>query len=446
MAQKSPTPSLTIAISGTWTSLWYYDFTESNSVLVRSLHLHYLVNAFFSLKHRLIYNMSVLQSNNLIFVNLNTVNTMETLDSRFKIKQRKKFINLKTLKYLNFLKKRAQHRVATAQIVNINSFFIPYKKAFPSLRFSLWRYTTTAAMQTQYGALLAKRKQIYGGTPLYIRKFRAKRRFFSTSASSTPLIKLVGQQTQVRMFLVEQQLKKVTLGLPKDLLRRWQYLYTDVFPRMRPFKKRTWLQAYKYKQRKFFLKKWSKRRVKSYFLKFSLLRHACQHVSGFHVKLNLRKYLCVSGKLSALKAAPVFARWCHRPYFLIAVTVTLVSLSRGSCVLLVNLLVRLLKHSKTHSSILYIISAALKFFLCDHASARMLDNVPCAGARLEVIGTVDGKDRAKTFRAQYGAIPTSTLSSVLDMEYAVCGTIYGVLGITLWYFMKPVKPKLDVYD
>ena len=443
MAQKSPVPSLTITISGTWTSLWYYDFTESNSVLVSSLYLHYLVNAFFSLKHRLMYNISVLQSNNLIFININTVSTIATLKRRYKIKQRKKFVSLKTLKQQSFAKKLAKHRVATAQIIKTNSFYITYKKAFPCMRFSLWRYKNALAAQTQYHTLVSRRKLVGGGVPLRIRKFRAKRRFFSTFAN-TPTMTLVGQHTQVSMFFAEQQLKKVTPGFSKDLLRRWQYLYTSIFPRMRPFKKRTWLKAYKYKQRKFFLTKCSKRRLKTYFLKFSLLRHACQHVSGFQVKLNLRKYLCVSEKLVALKNIPAFVRWCHRPYFLIAITITLVSLSRGSCVLLVNLLVRLLRHSRTHSSILYMISAAFKFFLCDHASAHMLENVPCAGARLEVIGTVDGKDRAKAFRAQYGAIPTSTLSSVLDMEYAVCGTIYGILGITLWYFMKPKAPNLSV--
>ena len=444
MAQKSPVPSLTIAISGTWTSLWFYDFTESNSVLVRSLYLHYLVNAFFSLNYRLMYNISVLQSNNLIFINLNTVSTMATLNKRYKTKRRKKFINLKTLKHLNFLRKRAQYRLSKVQIVNVNSFFIRYKNAFPCMRFSLWRYKNSLAMRTNYTALMSRRKLVGGGFPLRVRKFRAKRRFFSTFAG-TSVIKLTGQRTSVKMFLAEQQLKMVTPGLTKDLLRRWKYLYTSVFPRIRPFKKRTWIRAYKYKQRKFFLTKCSKRKIKSYFLKFSLLRHACQHVSGFQVKLSLRKYLCVSERLAVLKNIPAFVRWCHRPYFLIAATITLVSLSRGSCVLLVNMVARLLRHSKTHSSILYIISAILKFFLCDHASARMLENVPCAGARLEVIGTVDGKDRAKTFRAQYGAIPTSTLSSVLDMEYAVCGTIYGILGVTLWYFMKPTKAHLNVY-
>ena len=495
MAQKTPVPALTIALSGTWTSLWYYEFSDLQASWASNLQLHYLAGAYFAAKRRLMHRFAILQNNQRIYVNAQLVRlTTKTLKRRSRKKRVKG--GLVAAKRLRRTRLVAQKVKALTRVMVSSTCFWNYKRSFPRLKkarqwflrqptFGGPNITTTSPVlnsiylnvvikpqskklvKTQSQSLLILNKK--RPRPLVFRAKRAKRgfqkrRFFRTDSSrnfflpgivttSTKLSSAVIETTSNLFFkhisalnpttVVESKFQNLTPSLARSLYRRWRQDWKR-FGRLRPRKQRHFLEAYVMLQDRRQGSRLLQTRFKRRMLKLSLLRQACQHVTRFPVVLNLRHYVCRIGRLSKLKHRSVFRRWGRQPFFLPTVSLVALSLMRGSCSLLMNWLVRLLKKSKKHSSILFLISVAFKYFLHQPDSSHLIASLPCAGVRFEVVGKIDGQDRAKTFRCQVGAIPTSTLRAPLDTEYAAVVTIYGVLGLTLWYFMKstPIRTVL----
>lgn len=515
MAQKTPVPALTIALSGTWTSLWYYDFTEVQQSWSSNLQLHYLAGAYFALKRRLIHNFSVVQNNHLIYVNGNVVNLITTKKEPFRkqnfflrapkllAKAKRRFLSpgvispqLRTLSVIkstpfrkSFKKKlRSKSRFSNkltrknyarwilnqyrSKNPSVKKTLVRTKFSFNSLKKSYWfnnaqpikpivffeSKQTPVYLQFTKNSIRCKR------SPVSRRRRNGGKRFFTTSSiEAAPFLPTIQSISSIKThssrinkvyYLAGSKLEGGVYGntnaavLSRALYRRWVKDRRSFF-RLRLVRRKKGKYRKVSLERKLkiihsnrFKTHGKKHRYIRRFTKLSLLRLACQHVTGFKVRLNIRRYNFFTNSVKNLKFRAVFARWSRRDYFLPTVSIVLLALMRGSAALLVNYLHRLLKVAKTHSSILYLVSFALKYFLQESDQVdRVLASSPCAGARLEVIGKIDGQDRAKTFRVQVGAIPTSTLSAPLDCEYAVCGTRYGVLAINVWFLMKPLAIK-----
>jgi hypothetical protein len=263
----------------------------------------------------------------------------------------------------------------------------------------------------------------------------------STKVDGQPSVYYVSQAVAAKpTSVLEAQLKTLTPVLPRALYRRWRR-DRQSFSRLRPRKNRPFMVAYRLLMARRTRSLIYKKRYARRFLKLSLLKAACQHLATFPVNLTVRRYVCRTRYFKHLRHRAVFSRWSRQWYFLPTVVLVLAALMRGSTALLMAWLLRLLKSAKKHSAILYLVSTAFKYFLYQPNTAHLVTNLPCSGVRLEVIGKIDGQDRAQTFKVQVGAIPTSTLSAPLEVEYAACGTIYGVLGVWLWLFMKPQPLK-----
>jgi hypothetical protein len=176
-------------------------------------------------------------------------------------------------------------------------------------------------------------------------------------------------------------------------------------------------------------------------LKPTTLKQALRHVLGFPTRIGCRKYVTQPGLLDTLRHVARFRRWQTARYFTATVMALLHSLMQGSAVLMANWLSLLLTRSPKHSSILYLVEAAGQFLLEDPDSPGFITpHIPSQGFKLHVCGKVDGREMADTFKAQAGAIPTSTLGAGLSHEFAPTHTIYGVLGIHFWLYVKAVFP------
>jgi hypothetical protein len=290
--------------------------------------------------------------------------------------------------------------------------------------------------------LLNIKKKVLNGKKVFLSQKKVQ------ASNKLVLEKFASKYTEANYILSKFQ----TLVPSKYLYQRWRkarlsFFYFDRRRLKRKQKKtRSVMQRTELWRSLYYRKLRRVRRVQRKALQLSILKTAMENTAAFPVRLNVRHYNCRLGFYQAVKYRAVFSRWAKKRYFLPTLVVVLLALMRGSALLVVNWLKRLLKWSKTHSSILFCVGALFKYFLTNSESHRMLEDMVCGGVRLEVCGKIDGIDRAKTFRFQVGAIPTSGFSAPLDVEYAVCTTIYGALGVHLWFYMKPLYPAYNVLD
>jgi hypothetical protein len=464
MAQKTPVPALTIDTTGTWTSLWYYEFSELQNQWAANLQLHYVINAYFAAKHRLVHNLAILQNNQVVHCNAQLV-VLPAMTLGAKGRSRRPARSGITSSLQRALARATPTAVNPANItinstlqqnwlrmarqswrqLSVKTTAVTGSRAFAAQTFCYRWLQSTGFNQTSLALPIRRAARVFSPRRRVWLTYRTqkstgavKRRAFSTQTTPTLLpvyYNSIAPAVINAANVVSYQVTQVTPVLPRALYQRW-WRDRAAFRRLRPRKKRSFMAAASLLMARRSRSLVYRQRYARRFLKLSHLVSAVRHITTWPVQLTVRRYVCRTRFFKHLRHRAVFSRWARQWYFLPTVVLVLVALMRGSAALLLNWVLRLLKSAKKHSAILYLLSAAFKYFLYQPNTAQLVTHLPCCGVRLEVVGKIDGQDRAQTFKIQVGAIPTSTLSAPLDVEYGACGTIYGILGVWLWFFMR----------
>lgn len=125
----------------------------------------------------------------------------------------------------------------------------------------------------------------------------------------------------------------------------------------------------------------------------------------------------------------VFERFGSQKYFVSSFSVLHLAMSRGSGVLLTDLLVRKLRKADNHTHFLNCVEKICRYFIADFTNNQPHKYSVCKGIEILFKGKLNGGDRAKAWRFKLGPVHSSTFYTNTREEHAKCMTRYGMFHI-----------------
>lgn len=212
-----------------------------------------------------------------------------------------------------------------------------------------------------------------------------------------------------------------------------------ILRRIRPFflkKSLNWHSA--------FLKWFKKRRYKLRFRRnlrirltsFRFVKKALERVTGIQTFCFFYIISWDKKKYNSLKDAFLFERSHTRRFFNHLVLATHVAFSHGATSVLTDCVRNLLSQSGRirHAKVLDLLHDAVRYWLCYWRSTRVRKGLVCQGAKLEIIGIIDGAERSKTWRVTVGTLPSSSNKAAVCYDQSAISTKYGVVHFHVWLF------------
>jgi hypothetical protein len=130
-----------------------------------------------------------------------------------------------------------------------------------------------------------------------------------------------------------------------------------------------------------------------------------------------------------IKKFLVFERFGSQKYFVSSFSVLHLAMSRGSGVLLTDLLVRKLRKADNHTHFLNCVEKICRYFIADFTNNQPHKYSVCKGIEILFKGKLNGGDRAKAWRFKLGPVHSSTFYTNTREEHAKCMTRYGMFHI-----------------
>ena len=142
-----------------------------------------------------------------------------------------------------------------------------------------------------------------------------------------------------------------------------------------------------------------------------------------------------------LKKFLVFEKFGYKKYFVPTMVALHLAMSRGSAILLVDLLVRKLRHTTNHQQFLACVEKICRYFMTARQVSVAYPNSLTKGIEILFVGKLNGSDRSKVWRFKFGPLHTSTFYTNTREEHAKCMTRYGVFNIRVRMKLGLLLPK-----
>ena len=436
MAQKTPLPAKTIMYADRWNGTWFIEMENFRTQLMVDYHLRFLITGFLRLKRQWLLLLLLNKSNGFYFLKVSTVNYIPNVILKPTIKKRS---------YNSILKKKYILKVPSLALLNKASKFNFKKKKSTSFLKNWLKLQKKGVIQNTNSFANFKEKYSMFPTVKLNKSFRRNRSFqknksFRRNRSFLPL------QLQNRKFSMNslQLLKQIKykpklINAYKDIsfVRKDISIYQNLSFIASYFNKR----MFRYSQDKT-IKKAFKLLIKKkgFQLKFKRLQKRIATSVLFlnraiYRVIRLRfffSYVPIEWSLKdykPLKKFLVFEGYGNQKYFVSSFSVLHVALSRGSSVLLTDLLVNKLRSATRHTDFLKCVERICRYFMVDFSNNKPHSYSICKGIEIVFRGKVNGKERSSMWRFKLGPVHTSTFYTNTREENAKCITRYGAFHI-----------------
>jgi hypothetical protein len=126
-----------------------------------------------------------------------------------------------------------------------------------------------------------------------------------------------------------------------------------------------------------------------------------------------------------------FEKFGRKKYFLPTFVAAHYAMSKGSAILLMDLLVRVLRHTYSHTQFLDCVEKICRYCMAPTNSNIAYKDVFCKGIEILFTGKVNGSDRSKQWRFKLGPVHSSTFYTNTREENAKVITKFGAFGLRI---------------
>ena len=172
-----------------------------------------------------------------------------------------------------------------------------------------------------------------------------------------------------------------------------------------------------------------KRAIKLILTPLVFLVRAMKKVTGMRIFLSYLPIAWDGTHYRAMGKHLVFEKYGHKKYFAATFVAVHLAMSRGSAILLCDLLVRKLRFSYQHSQFLSCVETICRYFMAPPDSNTAYPHSICKGIEILFTGKVNGNDRSSAWRFKLGPVHTSTFYTNTREEHAKCMTKFGMFNI-----------------
>jgi hypothetical protein len=477
MAQKTPLPAKTVMYADRWNGTWFIEMENFRSQLMTDYHLRFLITGFLRLKRQWLFLLIVNKSNGFYFLKVATLNYSPSVRSL-----NKSFVDVDDKKILPRLVNETFKENALLQHPTLN--YLRYRDYSKMLKknsksqLRTWHFLKSLSLikdDYNYDLLLNRTK-----TYCDLKELRYKNRFYDSVKYLAPVLKdhlTVNPNFSCKVNTIKNYTP--TLIWPTKLMQQRRYLATDsktlgimnnngdlytqlqykpimsnvyqgrsfirknssIYQTLTQLAGYHYSRMYRYKRRekirpavKTLLKKYG------YTLKFKHLRkrlatsvlflgRAINRVAKLRLFFSYVPMEWSKRDYYPIKKFLVFERFGSQKYFVSSFSVLHLAMSRGSGVLLTDLLVRMLRKADKHTHFLNCVEKICRYFIADFTNNQPHRYSVCKGIEILFKGKLNGGDRAKAWRFKLGPVHSSTFYTNTREEHAKCMTRYGMFHI-----------------
>lgn len=215
-----------------------------------------------------------------------------------------------------------------------------------------------------------------------------------------------------------------------------------------------WIRKFFFKRRvlirlvvKSWIRKWGrnlkfKENITKRLQNFSFIKLGAERITQLNCLCLIKVSYWSKYDYNKLKYGVLFEPYRARSYFLQLLVATHFAVSQGVPAVLCDFIGRTLNQQVKHKSVINGVIAALRFFLCYQGSQLIYKDGICKGAKVKVVGKIDGKGRKKKWLFLVGGIPTSAFNVNIRYEQATVITRYGSLHVHIWFYYKALDSVL----
>jgi hypothetical protein len=160
-----------------------------------------------------------------------------------------------------------------------------------------------------------------------------------------------------------------------------------------------------------------------------LLTRALQRVTGTRIFLSYLPLQWNHQLYHPLKKYTVFEKFGFQKYFVPTMVGLHLAMSRGSAILLMDILLRKLRNAYKHNPFLSCVEKICRYFTAYPGSNIAYEDSICKGIEILFCGKVNGQERSRVWRYKFGPVHTSTFYTNTREEHAKCVTRYGVFHL-----------------
>lgn len=460
LAQKIPTTALLINNAETWNSLYFQDLNFFQNQLVDDFMLRFLFMAYIKSQRNWLHRFSIKKYMGSYFIQLFCISGTQK-KRNFPIVFNYNKINSKLVKLqVNdsvwqknknkispkfYWKKYLGQMLPKKVITNLNTktnwkvlSFITNQKAMSLTMFNRWKSNLKYKMEKhkrfknmskmRFTKSIAK---IVTGSIVY----NQKRKLHKMKVSNN-LINMVNTLHSVNLpkytlNMNMQTLKSNISNKPYKLLQ-FSLKWVKKFFRRRT---RKWNWAIMW-----WLKKWShKLRFKKNMKKrLQMLQMYMMSAKSF-TKMNCFIHYKVSSWLrrgyKMITYYMIFER-NRKPYLPQVLVATHYAISQGAPAVLTDLCRLYLTELTKHKQFLKCVHVALRYFLALQGLLVINPASYCTGARIKLVGKIDGRNRKGSINFLLGRIRTGSVFSTICYDQATIITRYGSLHVHIWMSFK----------
>jgi hypothetical protein len=132
-----------------------------------------------------------------------------------------------------------------------------------------------------------------------------------------------------------------------------------------------------------------------------------------------------------LKKLVVFEKYTSQKSFVGSLALLHMAISRGSANLIIDLLVRQLRHLYKHLPFLSAVESISRYFLAPYEGNIAYLHSYCKGVEITFDGKLNGSERSNKWKFKFGPVHSSTFYTNTREQVAKCITRYGAFSINV---------------